>query len=145
MVNSLALDATFAALSDPTRRAILARLAGSESSVGELARPFAMSLPAVSKHLRVLEGAGLVARRREGRVHRLRLVAGPLTQAESWIERQRGFWEERLNALEAYLKETAGQEEEAWPQTSLRRRSGSLERSTRRGRKSSARGPGRKR
>jgi DNA-binding transcriptional ArsR family regulator len=146
MVNSSSLDATFGALADPTRRAILARLAGTESSVGELARPFAMSLPAVSKHLRVLEGAGLVARRREGRVHRLRLVAAPLSQAENWIERHRAFWEERLNALDAYLRETAGKEEEAWPQKSPRqRRSGSHGPSKRRAKESSGRGRGRKR
>jgi len=99
MVNysAAALDATFAALADPTRRAILASLAGQpESSVSELARPFSMSLPAISKHLRVLEDAGLLARRREGRIHHCRLVAAPMETAAAWIERYQEFWEQRL-------------------------------------------------
>lgn len=83
-----ALDQTFAALADPTRRAIVRRLARGEATVGELAGPFDMSLPAVSKHLKVLEGAGLVARRREGRLHHLRLVPRPLEAASRWIEDQ---------------------------------------------------------
>lgn len=98
------LDRTFAALSDPTRRAIVARLAAGEASVSEVAEPFAMSLPAVSKHLRVLEEAGLLARRKEGRVHRIRLVAEPLREAAAWITAYREFWEGRLDALAEYLE-----------------------------------------
>lgn len=102
-----ALDAAFAALADPTRRAIVARLATSERSVGELARPLPMSLPAVSRHLRILEGAGLVARRKEGRTHLLRLVPAALEPAQKWIARHRAFWNARLEALERYLAEEA--------------------------------------
>jgi len=102
-----ALDRTFAALADPTRRAILARLAQGEASVTSLAAPFRMSLPAVSKHLRVLERAGLVGRSREGRVHRLRLEASPLREAEAWIAHYRSFWEAQFDALARYLEETA--------------------------------------
>jgi DNA-binding transcriptional ArsR family regulator len=101
-----ALDATFGALSDATRRGILARLARGESSVSELAAPYEMSLPAVSKHLRVLEGAGLVVRHKDGRVHRCRLIAEPMKDAAEWIERYRVFWEEQFDALERYLAET---------------------------------------
>jgi DNA-binding transcriptional ArsR family regulator len=125
--NDAALDATFSALADPTRRAILAQLAGSpEASVTALARPFAMSLPAVSKHLRVLEGAGLVARRKRGRVHHLRLLPAPLESANEWIDRYRRFWEEKLDALENYLQ-TMQEEKSRWPRQSRRprRRSGS--------------------
>jgi DNA-binding transcriptional ArsR family regulator len=142
MVNSpAALDATFGALADPTRRAIVAHLARKpESSVGELARPFAISLPAISKHLRVLEGAGLVARQKDGRVHRCRLVAGPMETAAEWIERHRRFWEGRLDALERFLESTADEEEEKpWKQR-RRRVSRSRARSGPRGRGSSARG-----
>ncbi len=101
-----ALDRTFAALSDPTRRAILARLATGEVSVGELAEPFEMSLPAVSKHVKVLEEAGLLQRTRDGRVHRLSLDPAPMQEASEWIDRYRAFWEGRLDALARYLKET---------------------------------------
>jgi DNA-binding transcriptional ArsR family regulator len=101
------LDRTFGALSDPTRRAILARLALGEATVGELGAPHAVSPPAITKHLKVLEQAGLVARRKDGRVHRCRMVTGPLEEAEAWIERQRRFWTGQLDALERYLKETA--------------------------------------
>ena len=101
-----ALDATFGALSDATRRGILARLALGESSVSELAAPYEMSLPAVSKHLRVLENAGLVTRHKDGRVHRCRLIAEPMKDAAEWIERYRMFWEEQFDALERYLAET---------------------------------------
>src|ERR1700682_3967044 len=97
MVNSPSLDATFAELGDPTRRAILARLSAAESCVGDIARPLPMSLPAVSRHLRVLESAGLIARRREGRTHRLRLVAAPLASAPDWIARHRLFLEDRIH------------------------------------------------
>jgi DNA-binding transcriptional ArsR family regulator len=99
------LDRTFAALSDPTRRAILARLAQGDASVSELASPFAMSLPAISKHLRVLEQAGLVERTKDGRVHRLRLVAHPLHEAAAWIAHYRRFWEQQLAALADYLQD----------------------------------------
>lgn len=97
------LDRVFSALSDPTRRAIVARLAAGESSVTELAAPFAMTLPAVSKHLRVLESAGLVARDIDGRVHRCRLVAQPLDEAMTWLETYRTFWEQQLDTLAEFL------------------------------------------
>jgi DNA-binding transcriptional ArsR family regulator len=99
------LDLTFAALADPTRRRILKDLAGGDRCVTDLARPFAMSLPAVSKHLRVLENAGLVRRRREGRVHSLNLRAAPMGQASRWIGEYRHFWEGNLDRLGGYLKE----------------------------------------
>lgn len=104
------LDATFSALADPTRRAILARLARADASVGELAEPFDVSLPAISKHLRVLEKAALISRQKDGRVRRCRLVPGPLKDAENWIARYRRFWEGQLDALAAYLKESKGKE-----------------------------------
>ncbi len=106
MVNYLdsALDRTFAAVADPTRRAILARLALGEASVGELAAPFSVSAPAISRHLKVLERAGLVAREKHGRVHRCRLDPAPMHEAAEWIERTRQFWEGRLDALEVYLQ-----------------------------------------
>ena len=116
MVNhsATALDATFGALADPTRRAILARLSESpDATVGELAAPFAMSLPAVSKHLRVLEDAGLLSRRREGRVHHCRAVAGAMKPASEWIARYQKFWERRLEALARYLEEGADANEAA--------------------------------
>jgi len=97
------LSATFAALADPTRRAMLTRLAGGECSVTELAEPFAMSLPAVSKHLKVLEAAGLVARGREGRWRPCQLRARPLRGVADWIERYRIFWEQRYDQLDEYL------------------------------------------
>jgi DNA-binding transcriptional ArsR family regulator len=99
------LSATFAALADPTRRAILARLAGGESTVNDLAAPFAMSLPAVSKHLKVLEKAGLIARGREAQRRPCRLEPGPLKDAADWIERYRRFWEESFSALDSLLRE----------------------------------------
>ncbi|HVA80117.1 MAG TPA: metalloregulator ArsR/SmtB family transcription factor [Candidatus Binataceae bacterium] len=99
------LSITFAALADPTRRAILARLASGERSVTELAGPFKMSLPAVSKHLKVLERAGLIARGREAQWRPCRLEAGPLKEASDWIETYRRFWEERFDRLEDYLRE----------------------------------------
>ena len=101
----LAMDRTFSALADPTRRAILVRLARGEATVSELAAPFDVSLPAISKHLKVLEEAGLMARRREGRIHRCRLVRRRLTEAEAWIARHRRTWERRLDALAAHLDE----------------------------------------
>ena len=107
------LDTTFAALADPTRRAILARLATSQTSVTELARPFSVSLPAISKHLKVLEHAGLVARKKEGRTHKIHLLAGPMKEASDWMNRYSVFWEQRLDALETYLNE-AVKEETKW-------------------------------
>src|ERR1700694_3255637 len=100
-----ALSAMFAALADPTRRAILARLALGETSVTELAEPFTMSLPAVSKHLKVLQRAGLIARGREAQWRPCRLEAPPLHAAADWIEHYRRFWEESLDRLDTYLKE----------------------------------------
>ena len=97
------LSSTFAALADPTRRAILARLALGETSVTELARPFEMSMPAVSKHLKVLERAGLISRGREAQWRPCRLDAGPLKQAASWIEEYRRFWTPYIDALERHL------------------------------------------
>jgi DNA-binding transcriptional ArsR family regulator len=97
------LSSTFAALADPTRRAILARLALGETSVTELAQPFEMSMPAVSKHLKVLERAGLIARGREAQWRPCRLDAGPLQQASSWIEDYRRFWSGHVDALERHL------------------------------------------
>ena len=99
------LSTTFSALADPTRRAILARLIGGEVSVTELAEPFAMSLPAVSKHLKVLESAGLIARSREAQWRPCRLEAGPLKDAADWLEHYRRFWEQSLDRLDAYLHE----------------------------------------
>lgn len=105
-----ALSSTFAALADPTRRAILARLASGEASVTELAEPFEMSLPAVSKHLKVLERAGLIGRSREAQWRRCRLDASPLRDVSSWLDRYRAFWEQRLDRLEAYLAEMQAME-----------------------------------
>jgi DNA-binding transcriptional ArsR family regulator len=105
------LDATFAALADPTRRAILARLAAGEATVGELAAPFAMTQPAISKHLKVLERAGLVARGRDAQRRPCRLRAQPLKAATDWLADYRGYWEEsyqRLDAVLDELKSTAG-------------------------------------
>jgi DNA-binding transcriptional ArsR family regulator len=99
------LNRTFAALADPTRRRILEHLAHGDQCVTDLARPYAMSLPAVSKHVRVLEKAGLIRRRRQGRLHRVNLEAAPMKQAAQWIEEYRRFWEQSLDRLEEYLKE----------------------------------------
>ena len=98
------LSATFSALADPTRRAILARLASGECSVTKLAEPFEMSLPAVSKHLRVLERAGLIARRRDAQRRPCRIEAGPLEDVANWTERYRHLWEARLDRLATYLR-----------------------------------------
>jgi DNA-binding transcriptional ArsR family regulator len=99
------LDATFAALADPTRRAILARLASGEASVTELAAPFAMSQPAISKHLRVLERAGLISRGRDAQRRPRRLEAKPLAEANDWLEGYREFWERRFQHLDTLLDE----------------------------------------
>ena len=107
------LDGTFAALADPTRRAILARLMGGEVTVTELAEPFAMSLPAVSKHLKVLERAGLIARGREAQWRPCRLEADPLKEVADWVEGYRRFWEEserRYERLDDYLRGAQGKE-----------------------------------
>ena len=109
--SSANLNRTFAALADPTRRRILAHLAKGDQSVTRLARPHAMSLPAVSKHLRVLEKAGLLRRRRYGRVHQLNLEAEPLRKAAAWVEEYRKFWEGSLDRLAAYLEKTTKQPE----------------------------------
>ena len=99
------LSTTFAALADPTRRAILARLASGERSVTELAEPFQMSMPAVSKHLRVLERAGLIARSRDAQWRPCRLDARPLKEVANWAERYRTIWEARLDRLDEYLQQ----------------------------------------
>ena len=99
------LSLTLAALADPTRRAILARLATGETAVGELARPFDMTLPAISKHLKVLERAGLIARGREAQRRPCRLQAAPLREVSDWVTRYRQFWDERFYRLEAYLQQ----------------------------------------
>lgn len=101
------LDVTFAALADPTRRAIIARLAQGEATVGELAHPFRITRPAISKHLRVLEKAGLVHRTRDGRVSRCTLEAEPIHAAADWVEQYRVFWDDRLAALARYAEQTA--------------------------------------
>lgn len=98
------LDATFAALADPTRRAILARLALGETSVSDLAKPFAMSLPAVSKHLKVLERAGLITRGRDAQMRPCRIDARALEEADAWLEEYRRLWEGRLDRLDDYLR-----------------------------------------
>lgn len=111
--NTMATDrisTTFAALADPTRRAILARLASGEATVNELAAPFAMTLPAVSKHLKVLERAGLITRGREAQWRPCRLEATPLKDVASWVEEYRHHWEERFDRLDDYLKELQKQQ-----------------------------------
>ena len=99
------MNAVFGALSDPIRRAIVARLAQGECSVTTLATPFAVSAPAISKHLRVLERAGLIDRTKTGRVRYCRLHLGPLEHAGGWIDQQRAFWEQQLGALDRFLRE----------------------------------------
>lgn len=99
------LSSTFAAIADPTRRAILARLSRGEAAVNELAKPFRMTLPAVSKHLKVLEKAGLIERSRNAQWRPCRLRAKPLKEAATWIERYRKFWEESFDRLDEYLQE----------------------------------------
>ena len=106
------LDSVFSALADPTRRAILARLATGHSSVGELAEPFEISLPAVSRHLRVLRNAGLINRHKDGRVRLCRLEAAPLQAASDWIETYRQFWESQFDSLADYLQRTQDEAEQ---------------------------------
>ena len=110
VTNYRQLDTIYAALADHTRRAILARLAAGDTTVGALARPFAISRPAISKHLRVLERAGLVRRTRAGRVSRCRLDARPLADATGWLEHYRRHWEQRFDRLESYLEELQAKE-----------------------------------
>ena len=105
------LSSTFAALSDPTRRAILARLSTGELSVKELAEPFNMSMPGISKHLKVLEHAGLIARGRDAQWRPCRLEAAPIKEATEWMDQYRKFWEERFDRLEEYLQTLQGESE----------------------------------
>jgi DNA-binding transcriptional ArsR family regulator len=107
------LSNTFSALADPTRRAILARLLAGECSVGELAQPFEMSKPAVSKHLRVLERAGLITQRRDAQWRRCRIKAGPLKEVSEWTERYRQVWEERLDRLGDYVQQLNAKEKKS--------------------------------
>ncbi|HEV8577547.1 MAG TPA: metalloregulator ArsR/SmtB family transcription factor [Thermoanaerobaculia bacterium] len=110
MTTSNRLDATFAALADPTRRAILARLASGEATVNELAEPFAMSQPAISKHLKVLERAGLITRGRDAQRRPCRIEAKPLAEASEWLERYRQIWEGNFQRLDVLLEELKAQE-----------------------------------
>jgi DNA-binding transcriptional ArsR family regulator len=114
MVNdsSERLNTIFMALADPTRRAILERLAHGEASGTELARPFAISVPAISKHLRVLEHADLILHRKDGRTHWFRLSASPMREAAIWLEHYRQFWEAQFDSLETYLQTTADEEQD---------------------------------
>jgi DNA-binding transcriptional ArsR family regulator len=105
------LTQTFSALADPTRRAILARLINGEASVTELSKPFDMSMPAISKHLKVLERAGLIARSREAQWRPCRLEAKPLKQVSDWVEEYRQIWEQRLDRLDAYLQDLKKKEQ----------------------------------
>ena len=107
------LSLTFAALADPTRRAILARLADGEATVNELAEPFSLSLPAISKHLKVLEKAGLVVRGQQAQYRPRTLDAAPLREVSSWAEQYRPVWEARLNRMDSYLQELQRDEEDA--------------------------------
>lgn len=117
------LDATFAALADSTRRAILARLANGHASVTELAKPFDMSLPAISKHLKVLERAGLIARGRDAQWRPCHLDAGPLKDIADWVNHYRRFWEESFDRLDEYLKEIQNKEKKNVPKQRSNRRS----------------------
>lgn len=113
MTASARLDATFAALADPTRRAILARLASGEASVTDLARPFAMSQPAISKHLRVLERAGLISRGRDAQRRPRRIEGKPLAEANAWLEGYREIWEGNFQRLDALLDEMGAHEQKS--------------------------------
>jgi DNA-binding transcriptional ArsR family regulator len=141
-----ALDATFGALANPTRRAILARLAQGEAMVTELAEPFRVSLPAISKHVRVLEAAGLLEREVDGRVHRCRLATQPMKNAAAWIAQYRVFWELQFDALAKYLETNVSKEKLSWQARSKVKkapvsRSKSAGRSWHHAKKSSPRGP----
>jgi len=111
MVSENELSRTFEALASPTRRAILAHLARGPATVGELAAPFDMSLPAISRHLKVLEGAGLIRRERHAQWRRCHLEPGPLREAALWIEHHQAFWEARFDALAHYLESSRGKDE----------------------------------
>jgi len=115
MVNdsSTQLNTVFFALADPTRRAILERLAHGEASGTELAQPFSISVPAISKHLRVLENAALILHRKDGRTHRFRLAASPMKEVASWLEQYRHLWETQFDSLETYLLTTSEEEQNA--------------------------------
>ena len=102
------LNETFAALADPTRRAIVMRLAEGEATVNELAAPFNISLPAISRHLKVLETAGLITRGRSAQLRPCRIEAGPLKEIGDWVERYRGFWDQSFDRLDTYLSELKG-------------------------------------
>lgn len=115
LAHSDQLDATFAALADPTRRAILARLASGDASVNELARPFAMSQPAISKHLRVLERAGLISRGKEAQRRPRRIEARPLAAASDWLEAYRKFWENSFERLDNLLEELKSERKKRGP------------------------------
>lgn len=115
------LDTTFGALADPTRRAILATLLLGQASITELAKPHRMSLPAVMKHLRVLEGAGLVSQRKIGRTRRCQLAAQPLQEAEQWLSRYRAFWEGTFDSLARYLSQQENKEDQSWPRRNRNR------------------------
>ena len=114
MVNdsSERLNTVFLALADPTRRAILERLAHGEASGTELARPFSISVPAISKHLRVLKNAELIRHRKDGRTHLFRLAARPMGEAAAWLEHYRHFWEAQFDSLDTYLLETSEEEQD---------------------------------
>jgi DNA-binding transcriptional ArsR family regulator len=146
--NDQVLDRTFAALADPTRRALLARLDGQPGiSVSELAEPFAMSLPAIMKHLDVLSDAGLIARAKTGRIVACRLTAGPMEQAMDWLNRYQRFWSEGLDRLAAFVEEDKWPPNQALPATPVSpadRASPSNVASMPRRRKSTRRGPIRK-
>ncbi|HVW84983.1 MAG TPA: metalloregulator ArsR/SmtB family transcription factor [Bryobacteraceae bacterium] len=118
------LDATFTALADPTRRAILARLAAGEASVSELAKPFAISQPAISRHLKVLERAGLISGGRDAQRRPRRLEAGPLAQANGWLEDYRRFWEQSFQRLDVLLEEMKSDEKKTKPKKRPRTKRG---------------------
>lgn len=130
------LNGTFFALADPMRRAMLEHLTAGEASVSELSEPFSVSLPAVLKHLRMLEKAGLVRGKKQGRVHRYQLVAQPLNDAAEWIAAYSRFWRKQLDQLDRYLTDEKTQEESQWKEAKAKTLSGLSGRSTRHGRKS---------
>ena len=117
------LDSTFGALADPTRRAILAALMLGQSSISDLAKPHRMSLPAVMKHVRVLEQAGLLTQNKSGRTRHCRLAAAPLKNAEHWIAQYRVFWEGTFDSLERYLAEQKAKEDQKWQRRNRSRES----------------------
>jgi DNA-binding transcriptional ArsR family regulator len=126
MASSQTLDATFAALADPTRRAILARLASGEASVNELAEPFKISQPAISKHLKVLERAGLISRGQDAQRRPRRIEAAPLAEATEWLERYRDFWERSYARLDSLLEVLKAQEKTSHRKRTSKRKGRSL-------------------